>query len=111
MSQFNLTLFLLGCVGGLLPDALRIIRNRYKKNIPAYLKRLNFWLGVMLWAAIGGLVAWVLGATQAKDALIFGYAAPQLLSQLGAEAWAQLQPADRGAKGPEDFSLPIWWAS
>jgi hypothetical protein len=97
----TLTVFLLGCVGGVLPDALRIIRNRYEMAIPAYLKTLNFWLGLVQ-------------AQTPKDALIYGYASPAILSQLA----AGLTPrrAERGvARMPEageaHFRLLRWWGS
>jgi hypothetical protein len=110
----TLTVFLLGCVGGVLPDALRIIRNRYEMAIPAYLKTLNFWLGLGLLVLVGGLTAVIVQAQTPKDALIYGYASPAILSQLA----AGLTPrrAERGvARMPEageaHFRLLRWWGS
>lgn len=112
MPPFQVSIFLLGCLGGLLPDALRIAKNRYEPEIPNYLRRASFWLGVLLLVGIGGLAAWVLSAQSAKDALIFGYAAPQLFSQLG----AGIQPSsaertERGTRKLKPYSLAGWWAS
>ena len=82
MPQFVLGLFLLGCLGGAVPDLLRIIKNRYKASLPKYLRSANFWIGLVILIGIGGLTAWILEATTAKDALLYGYAAPQILSSL-----------------------------
>lgn len=108
MSPFDAPLFIVGCVGGLLPDILRIIKNRYGGRFPSYLRQPNFWLGLILLVGLGGLAAWVLGATQVKEALIFGYAAPQLFSKLMAESNVL---ADRGTTDRGEFRLRTWWAS
>lgn len=112
MPAFNLPLFLLGCLGGLLPDILRLIRNRHKIRIPTYLRKLNFWLGTILLVGVGGLTAWVLSAETAKDALIYGFASPQILSQLAAAA--RVERVERGVREWENetpFNLLKWWSS
>lgn len=112
MPTFNLSLFLLGCLGGLLPDILRLIRNRHKMSIPVYLKKLNFWLGTILLVAVGGLTAWILSAETAKDALIYGFASPQILSQLAAST--RSERVERGENDREreaPFNLLKWWDS
>jgi hypothetical protein len=122
MPVFNFSIFLVGCLGGLLPDALRIARNRYETKVMDYLKRFNFWLGVLMLALVGGLTVWVFGLTAAKDALIYGYAAPAVISQLVASVApdGQKQPALRGSPGgavrsiapaePQGgFNLLKWW--
>lgn len=112
MPPFQLSYFLLGCLGGLLPDALRLARNRYKPGFPAYLRQGNFWLGVLLLVGIGGLAAWILSAQSGKDALIFGYAAPQLFSQLVAGAAPERpERIERKAVEKVPFGLLKWWAS
>lgn len=107
MPTFNLSIFLLGCVGGLLPDILRIIRNRYRVQIPAYLRQTNFLIGVILLVLVGGLTAWILGSESAKDALIYGYASPQILSQLAAGATSER--VERSERKRIPFSLMKWW--
>jgi hypothetical protein len=84
MPIFNLGFFLIGCLGGIVPDILRIIRNKYKADIPEYLKNVNFWLSIVCSVIVGGLTAWISGAGTAKDALIIGYASPSILAQLAA---------------------------
>ena len=107
--EFNLGMFLIGCVGGLLPDVLRLIRNRYNKKLGGYLKRAHFWVGLFLLIAVGGLTAWVLQATTIKDALIYGFAAPELLSKLLSEATGP--DIDLVTKGGNRFSIRKWWAN
>lgn len=108
MPSFNLTLVILGCVGGVLPDVIKIIKNRYAKELPSYFKALNFWLGALLMIALGGIAAWIFGATQAKEALIFGYAAPEFISKL---AGKRQVVSDRGVTNRGKFRLRTWWAS
>ncbi len=112
MPAFDLPLFLFGCLGGLLPDVLRIIRNRRKIRLPNYLRKLNFWLGTLLLVGVGGLTAWILSAETAKDALIYGFASPQILSQLAASV--QTGRVERGMNeeaGEFSFGLLQWWGS
>jgi hypothetical protein len=104
MAPFNLSLFVLGCGAGLLPDALRIIKNRHEPQLPAYLRAANFWLGVVLLAALGGIVTWALGAQSVKEALAYGFAAPEIISRLAAKYVAEV---DRGEAA---FDLRQWWA-
>jgi hypothetical protein len=104
MPGFNPIMFLFGCIGGLLPDVLRLIRNRYTNKLEAYLKEGQFWIGVALLVAIGGLVAWILQAQTIKDALIFGFAAPELLSRLVSEAVKSGK-----TRGKVQFKLRQWW--
>jgi hypothetical protein len=122
MPAFNLAIFLIGCLGGLLPDALRIARNRYEIKVLDYLARPQFWLGVLILALVGGLTAWVFDLAAAKDALIYGYAAPAVISQLVASIMPDGQKLStlRGATGgpmrsmapaePQGaFNLLKWW--
>jgi hypothetical protein len=98
----TMSVILLGCLGGLLPDVIRLIKLRYEEFPPEYLKRPLFWIGVALLVAIGGLAAWALGAQTPKEALIYGFAAPELFSRLAAKTVEE-------AKKPA-FDLRWWWA-
>jgi hypothetical protein len=112
MPAFDVSLFLLGCLGGILPDLLRFIRNRNKLHMPAYFSKATFWLGVILLVGVGGLTAWVLTASTAKDALLYGYASPQILSQLAAgvqTARAQRGGSDTSGRAP--VGVLTWWGS
>ncbi len=77
MSQ----LIIWGCVGGALPDVIRLIKGRYN-DTPGYLKAPMFWVGLLLLIALGGFVAWLGGAKEIKEALAYGYGGPEILSRL-----------------------------
>jgi len=113
MPNFDLPIFLVGCLGGLLPDALRIIKNRYEPELASYLKKANFWIGLLLMTAIGGLAAWILAAPTFKDAIVFGFAAPELISQLvGGVIKTEPERVDRKlTKMEKPLSITRWWAS
>jgi hypothetical protein len=76
------TLVGFGCLGGALPDIIRLIKGRYKEELPSYLGSGSFLLGFILLVALGGFVAWIGGAKEVKDALAFGFAAPEVLSRI-----------------------------
>lgn len=102
MQPFNLTIFVLGCLGGLLPDILRLIKNRYEAPAKFY-SYPTFWLGLTALIVIGGFSAWLGGATEVKDALAFGFAAPEIFSKLFSEKG---EAVDRGEG---NFYLKRWW--
>lgn len=77
----NWTMILLGCAGGALPDIIRIVKGRYSTELPDYLKSLNFWIGFALLIILGGLAALLGDAKGAKEALAFGFAAPEIISR------------------------------
>ena len=105
MNNFNLGFVILGCVGGLLPDLLRFMKMKYKSDFPYYLKNGQFWIGFVSQIIVGGLMSWALGANKTIDALIYGYAAPQLISILVGNATSSLSVPSKGKK---QFSLRDW---
>ena len=112
MPEFQLSFFLLGCLGGVLPDLLRIARNRYDKGLGVYLKSLNFWVGLVILILIGGATAWIFDASSAKDALIIGYTSPQIISQLVGSATADKKLTPLGAGAARGTAkVTNWWGS
>jgi len=109
MPAFDPTLFLLGCIGGLLPDLLRIYRNKNEPDLPAYLKTGGFWLRLAISVVLGGLVVWVLDIRAARDALATGYGAPQLISQIVGGATAA-KPDPQLGGGVKAERIRNWWA-
>jgi len=109
MPAFSLPIFLVGCLGGVLPDILRIIRNRLDPNLPAYLKSINFWVGLVLLVLLGGATAWILEAASAKDALVYGFASPQIISQLVGSLQVKKERVQLGG-GPTSKEKQAWWA-
>ena len=106
MEPFRLDIFLLGCLGGLLPDVLRFVKSRHGKMAKFYSYK-SFWVGLFLLIGLGGLSAWLGGATEKLDALAFGFAAPEILSKLLSDH----SPTPPGAvdRGGAEFSLRRWW--
>jgi hypothetical protein len=94
-----------GCVGGALPDVVRIIRGRYS-DMPGYLRAPMFWFGLLLLIALGGFVAWLGAAKEIKEALAYGYGGPEVLSRL-------LSVKDSGSaadRGVGEFRLLQAWS-
>jgi hypothetical protein len=84
----NLGLIALGAVGGALPDIIRITKGMHDPAIPTYLKSMNFYLGFVLLMGLGCLAAWLGQASAPKEALAYGYGAPELISRLLSNAGA-----------------------
>jgi hypothetical protein len=95
----------LGVVGGLLPDIIRIVRDRHNKELPAFLKSSKFYISLVLLAALGGFAAWLLDAASYKDAVIYGFTAPEALSKLAGTSAGE---ADRG-RGQRTMTVREWW--
>ncbi len=117
MPDFDLEMVVLGCIGGLLPDLLRLIKARDTGSVP---KHFMFWLAWILLIAIGGFTAWLFDADQAKEAVALGFTAPEVLSKLGAKNEPAVQPADVQRSFSDSQSLPSskkttfhprgWWS-
>ena len=108
---------LLGMVGGLLPDVIRLVRERHDPAVPAFLKSPKFYLSLTLGLLLGGFAAWLLQAGTTKDAVIYGFAAPELMTRLASSG--STAPEDGAFRGetppppPESqaqTSLRSWWA-
>lgn len=108
MSPETMKLLLVGCAGGVIPDLIRFAKSRYDTSIADYLKHWNFWLGLLVLVALGGLAVVFGDPATTTQALALGYAAPEFFSRLVAE-----QPAKRieeGVQQPEAFSVRRWWS-
>lgn len=99
------TMILIGCAGGLIPDALRIIKNRHDPKVPEYLRSVTFWIGLLLLVIFGGLAAWLGEAANVKQALAYGFAAPEFISRILSEGGAIAAATEGGRK----LSLREWW--
>jgi hypothetical protein len=99
-----------GCLGGLIPDTLRILAARHD-GPPAFLFSFFFWLSLIILAALGGLVSYLLNPVRIIDALAIGYAAPGIISR------ALSKPGDetvvaRGASAKPSMigNVRSWWS-
>ena len=103
----GLEIFGLGCLGGVIPDVLRLIKGRHD-GAPGYLKEWFFWVMFAVLVLIGGLAAYCGQATGAKEAVAFGFAAPEIISRAFGGS-----DADRGApsgSGTNVFrKIRSWW--
>jgi hypothetical protein len=110
MDMAHAYLAIAGCVGGALPDVLRLIEGRHGQ-VPTYLTSLYFWVSLVLLVIIGGAAGFF--GTQAStepsmlSALAYGYSAPSVLSRLLSDPAGRT--TERSLAGRR--SLRSWWAS
>jgi hypothetical protein len=97
-------MFAIGCVGGLIPDAMRIIQNRHEAELPNYIWTANFVVGLLLLLLIGGVAAVVGQAADWKQALAIGYAGPDFISRAFAS-----KPITLASPGYAEV-MRRWWA-
>lgn len=105
MLSTDWTMILIGCAGGLIPDALRIIKNRHDPKVPEYLRSVSFWIGLLLLVILGRLAARLGEAANVKQALAYGYAAPEFISKILSGGGASAAATGGGGK----LSLREWW--
>ena len=75
MSPETMKLLLVGCAGGVIPDLIRFAKSRYDTSIADYFKHWNFWLGLLVLVALGGLAVVFGDPATTTQALALGYAA------------------------------------
>lgn len=97
----DITILLYGALGGLLPDILKIIENRYTGEFPGYFKKLMFWIGLILMVALGSLCAYLFEPEKPVNAIALGFAAPRILRDLASKPEKKLMP--------EKFEIRKWW--
>ena len=102
--DMNWSLVVLGCLGGAIPDLLRVAQNRYQEELPAYISRVNFWVGLLCLVFLGGFTSWAGGAKDPQSALAMGYAAPELVSRL-----LSGKPVTLGPGGSVLAQIRRWW--
>ncbi len=82
MPEFKVDMFLLGCLGGLVPDILRIIKNRDQKNVLDCFKHFTYWLALVLQILVGGFAVYILSTASITKALAVGFSAPEIIGSL-----------------------------
>jgi len=98
------SIFIIGCVGGLIPDVMRVIQKRHEPELPTFLWSANFWVGLILLVLVGGVAAIIGQAADWKQALAIGYAGPEFLSRALASKPVTLSSAGSAAV------IRRWWA-
>jgi hypothetical protein len=100
---------LLGCVGGLLPDLIRLAKNRSQQMLKDDIVNPAFWVSIVIQTLLGGFSAILFSAVDIKQAVAYGFGAPEFISLL----------ASKQLKSEEDRSAPnlsfldklrAWWA-
>jgi hypothetical protein len=86
-----------GCVGGAIPDAIRLAKGRYTGPLPGYVRTGNFWLGFFILVILGGFAAWLGDAKSYREALAYGFAAPEIISRLLSSSTAPTLGATAGS--------------
>lgn len=83
---FNMTVFLVGAVGGALAELLKWYQMRESPALPEYTKNKLYWIITVLMALAGGFLAVVqgVGASEPLLALNIGLSAPLILKGLAA---------------------------
>ena len=113
MSPQEVLLF--GMAGGLLPDVIRLVRERHDPAVPLFLKSPKFYISLGLGLLLGGFGAWLLQAGTTKDAVLYGFAAPELMTRLASSA----SPGPEGGAFRGETPTPSstlhkslrgWWA-
>jgi hypothetical protein len=85
---FNLTVFLMGALGGALAELLKWFQLREAEVWPAYAKSTGYWIITVLMVLSGGLLASVYGLDPGKGLLAMnvGITAPLIIKGLAAAA-------------------------
>jgi hypothetical protein len=108
MPEFKVEMFLLGCLGGLLPDILRIIKNREQANVLDCFKHFTYWVVLILQILLGGFAVYILSTASITKALAIGFSAPEIIGSL----LAKKEEIARGPAAQEEtkFKVRAWLA-
>jgi hypothetical protein len=98
----GMALIVIGGLGGVIPDVVRLIKGMHDPAVPAYVKSAPFYIGLVLLIGLGCLAAWLAGATNAKEALAYGYGAPELVTKI-------LGSSDSARARGATPSIREWW--
>ena len=101
--HFDAQVGVVGCLGALLLEAARWVALRNARRLPAYTRKLHYWLLSLLLVLLGGVLVAVLGASTTQQALAMGMAAPALISRMAT------LPAAKPQLGPSETPLREWF--
>lgn len=114
-SGMKTSFYLMALVGGLLPDALRLLawaRTDVRDRGPIPLKDPGVWIGSFIQAGLGMLAVFALEATTVLQALAMGYAAPEFLTRAFAAVLKERDQSHLSEAAPPTLRLlQVWWGS
>ncbi|MBN1777983.1 MAG: hypothetical protein JW811_07665 [Clostridiales bacterium] len=104
--QWDMILF--GCIGGIVAELLRIVKNLKEVSAKETSDIMTSLLSMLILAVVGGLTVYVIGESikTVLDALLVGYAAPEILSRLAANKVPTL--VGRGVR-TKTANVFEWW--
>ena len=107
MPEFDLEIFILGLIGGVLIDLGRLLKNRYRQPVLRRLGSPTVWQSMAVLGLIGGFVAWLLDSSTAIASLTAGYTAPDFISSLASKDASS--SGVRRAPNSSFNNLLEWW--
>ena len=107
MPEFKVDMFLLGCLGGLVPDVLRIIKNKNNKDVLKCFKNFTYWVVLILQVALGGFAVYILSTASIVKALAVGFSAPEIIGSLLSK---KEEVRVRAAGEEKKFKVRAWLA-
>jgi len=98
-----LFVFLVGCLGGLLGEAIKWFQLRESANLPAYVRSPFYWFITFLMIVLGGLLATLYGIDNRNAILIanIGLSAPLIIKAL-----AETNPVSSGRSHLTNLQVP-----
>lgn len=104
------SLILWGAFGGLLPDIIRLVKNRFTGEFAEFYRSTAYWTGLILSSFLGGLVVFLLKPQDIIYALSLGYFAPKIITSIlshhvPASAKQELTESDQGK-----IKIWHWWS-
>lgn len=87
----------LSFVGAILPDAIRIIKNKFSNTIPEYLSYGNFWLSLILMILVGMIANFIFIPGSPKEAIAVAFGGPEILTK----AFAKAEKPESGKPGAD----------
>jgi hypothetical protein len=104
-------LILLGCLGGMIPDVIRLIKlgDTGDYTAPDYLRKGFFYFILLLQILFGALMVYVFKVQDNLQALVYGYAAPQIFTSAASAIIKRSseKPMAPPAPAPPSIAPPI----
>jgi hypothetical protein len=105
------TILLCGAIGGSVPDLLRLLALRREPVAPKFVTKGVVCLSFIVSIWLGAISAYSAHLSHVWEAILLGYALPQLLSKILSDRNAEEQPLSVYRIGiPAVWRIQRWWA-